>query len=94
MVGQVMSNRLPRWSVVTGTVVGHRPYGLLVSLPSGETGLVDRAMIDDVAAAPEDWPTVGSAITVVGAGYTSAGQLRLSARPSHLAEAANRQPEP
>jgi hypothetical protein len=90
MVGRVMSEKLPRWSVVEGAVVGHRPYGLLVRVPSGETGVVDRAMIADSAVAPADWPAIGSAITVVGAGYTGAGQLRLSARPSHLAEAAAR----
>jgi hypothetical protein len=87
MVGQVMSQELPRWSVVEGTVVGHRPYGLIVRVPSGQTGVVDSAMIADSALAPSDWPAVGEVITVVGAGYTGAGQLRLSARPSHLAEA-------
>jgi hypothetical protein len=92
----MMAGRLPRWSLVSATVVEHTNYGLLVRLTSGETsgevGVVDSGDIGDgpVPPAPE-WPPVGSVITVVGGGYTSAGQLRLSARPSHIAEASARQ---
>jgi predicted RNA-binding protein with RPS1 domain len=89
-----MTGELPKWSVLDGTVTGHRPYGLLVQVPSGETGVVDRALIADSAVATADWPVVGSAITVVVEGYTGAGQLRLSARASHRAQAAARSAEP
>ncbi|GAA4733940.1 hypothetical protein Prum_012250 [Phytohabitans rumicis] len=88
-----MIDRLSRWAIVEGTVVDHVPYGLLVRIPSGETGVVDRALIADSPTERHDWPAIGESIAVVGAGYTSAGQLRLSARQSHLSEARTRSAE-
>ncbi|GAA4636124.1 hypothetical protein GCM10023196_084680 [Actinoallomurus vinaceus] len=82
-----MSDELKRWTIVLGEVVAHMPYGLRVRVPSGEIGVLDSAYLDDVPVAPSDWPDVGSRITVVSGGRTSGGQLRLSARPSHLAHA-------
>lgn len=82
-----MIEPLPRWAVVDGTVLEHVQYGLLVRVPSGEVGVLDRSLISDEPIPIQGWPAVGQVIAVVGAGYTSAGQLRLSARPSHLAMA-------
>jgi hypothetical protein len=86
-------DRLPKWAIVEGTVVDHVPYGLLVRVPSGEMGVVDRVFIADAPIAPHEWPAIGESIAIVGAGYTSAGQLRLSARQSDLAEARSRSAE-
>jgi hypothetical protein len=74
------SARLP-----TPAGVGH--HGLLVSVPSGEIGVVDRADIADSPLPSAAWPVVEDRIIVVGAGYTSAWQLRLSARPSDVVRA-------
>ena len=89
-----MIDRLPKWAIVEGMVVDHVSYGLLVRVPSGEVGVVDRLFIADVPTTLPEWPAIGKSITIVGAGYTSGGQLRLSARPSDLAEARNRSADP
>ncbi|GHJ97342.1 hypothetical protein SNE510_68610 [Streptomyces sp. NE5-10] len=81
-----MAERLTKWSVTTGTVIRHMHYGVRVQVPSGEIGVIDRVHIDDNYVKPASWPTIGSVITVVGAGYAGS-QLRLSSRPSHLNEA-------
>ncbi len=81
-----MAEQLTKWSVTEGTVIHHMHYGLRVRIPSGEIGVVDRVLIDDDYVNPADWPAIGSVITVAGAGCAGS-QLRLSSRPSHLAEA-------
>ncbi|MFJ5613567.1 hypothetical protein ACIQCJ_29815 [Streptomyces sp. NPDC093221] len=82
----VMPEQLQKWSLTRGTVVKHMHYGLRVQVPSGEIGVVDRVDMSDGYLDSEDWPAVGSVITVVGAGYAGR-QLRLSTRPSHIEEA-------
>ncbi|WP_322749412.1 MULTISPECIES: hypothetical protein [unclassified Frankia] len=79
-----MVDRLEKWAVVQAIVVAHMPYGLRVRVPSGEIGVVDRVFVADLPTFPSDWPRVGRQITVVCAGYTTGGQLRLSARQSHI----------
>jgi len=81
-----MAERLAKWSVTDGTVIGHMHYGLRVQIPSAEIGVVVRDHIADDFVDPADWPAIGSVITVVGAGYAGS-QLRLSSRPSHLEQA-------
>lgn len=63
--------------------VGKRRHGLRVQIPSGEIGVVDRIELADGYVNPEDWPAIGSVITVLGAGCCGR-QLRLSTRPSHI----------
>ncbi len=77
-------DRLVKWALVQAVVVAHMSYGLRVRVPSGEIGVVDRAFVADLPIAPSDWPQVGRQILVVCAGYTTGGQLRLSARQSHV----------
>lgn len=84
-----MAEQLAKWAVTSGTVIRHMHYGLRVQVPSGEIGVVDRADIADGGLSPDEWPEVGSVITVLGAGYAGT-QLRLSTRPSHLEEARHR----
>lgn len=86
-----MAERLTKWAITTGTVIRHMHYGLRVQVPSGEIGVVDRRDIADGGTRPEEWPVVGSVITVLGAGYAGS-QLRLSTRASHLEEARRRAP--
>ncbi|MEU5696329.1 hypothetical protein [Actinosynnema sp. NPDC020468] len=81
---------LPRWAVVDGVVVAHLPHGLRVRVPSGEIGVVDRVLISDLVVGASEWPAVGSTLTVVGAGCTTGGQSRLSARRSDVETAPER----
>lgn len=78
-----MAEQLAKWTFTTGTVVSHKHYGLRVQVPSGEIGVVDLVELADGYVSPEDWPAVGSVITVLGAGH-GGRQLRLSTRPSHF----------
>jgi hypothetical protein len=86
-----MTLPLARWTITNGTVVRHMRYGLRVQVPSGEVGVVDRADIADGGLSPDEWPEVGSVITVLGAGYAGT-QLRLTARTSQFDEARRRTP--
>lgn len=69
---------------VLATVVAKMPYGLRVRVSSGEIGVVDRVLIHDLPLREAEWPSVGAEILVVCGGYTSGGQLRLSARESDI----------
>lgn len=84
-----MVEQLAKWSFTIGTVVDHMHYGLRVQVPSGEIGVVDLVELADGYVSPEDWPAIGSVITVLGAGYCGR-QLRLSTRPSHFESARRR----
>ncbi|KQM03262.1 hypothetical protein FF86_10433 [Frankia sp. CpI1-P] len=76
--------RLAKWQIVTAVVIGHMPYGLRARVPSGEIGVVDRVLISDLPIGLSEWPVLGDQLTLVSGGYTSGGQLRLSARTSDL----------
>lgn len=76
--------RLEKWQVVSAVVIEQMPYGLRVRVPSGEIGVVDRVLIHDLPLRSSEWPTQGDELQVVSGGYTSGGQLRLSARSSDL----------
>lgn len=84
--------RLEKWQIVQAVVVAKMPYGLRVRVPSGEIGVVDRILIQDLPIQSSEWPEVGANIQVVCGGYTSGGQLRLSARESDLDIAKTRNP--
>jgi hypothetical protein len=74
---------------ISPTLVARMPYGLRVKVPSGEIGVVDRTLIHDLPPQSSEWPEVRSTIWVVCGGYTTGGQLRLSARESDLDIARN-----
>jgi len=76
--------RLEKWQVVSAVVIKRMPYGVRVRVPSGEIGVVDRALIDDLPLSQSEWPDRGDELQLVSGGYTSGGQLRLSARSSDL----------
>ncbi len=76
--------RLDKWQIVQAVVVAKMSYGLRVKVPSGEIGVVDRALIQDLPLAASEWPDVGCELVLVCGGYTTGGQLRLSARESDL----------
>jgi ribosomal protein S1 len=68
-------------SAVTGTVVCHHPFGLGVHIDDGdEYGHVNITEIGvDSLRGPEDFPPIGSAVTVTVLGYTGIhAQLRLT----------------
>lgn len=78
------SDRLEKWQLVFAIVVAKMPYGLRARVPSGEIGVVDRVLIHDLPLREAEWPSLGAEILVVCGGYTSGGQLRLSARESDI----------
>ncbi|WP_326835141.1 hypothetical protein VSH64_09480 [Amycolatopsis rhabdoformis] len=45
---------------------------------------MDRVLIHDLPLKMAEWPSVGAEILVVDGGYTTGGQLRLSARESDI----------
>ena len=64
-----VAEQLAKWTLTTGAMVGHMHYGLRVQVPSGEIGVVDLVELAAGYVSPEDWPAIGSVITVLGAGY-------------------------
>jgi hypothetical protein len=80
----VVPARLEKWQIIQATVVSKMSYGLRVQVPSGEIGVLDRVLIQDLPSAESEWPEVGTEIVVVCGGYTTGGQLRLSARESDI----------
>jgi hypothetical protein len=74
----------PRYDVVDCVVTGHHTDGLLVTLDSGERGVVERVTVED-APLPSDWPAVGTRLPAVVLGRTRDGRLRLAGRPSYVA---------
>lgn len=75
---------LKKWDIVSAVVVEQMPYGLRVRVPSGEIGVVDRALVSDLPVRSSEWPVPGDRLILVSGGFTSGGQLRLSARASDL----------
>jgi predicted RNA-binding protein with RPS1 domain len=71
---------LPKYTVIECTVIGHRSYGLIVRLDSGESGFVDRSYIADTVLSIDEWPRVNTRIRGILLGYTRDGRVRVSAR--------------
>lgn len=68
-------------SIVEGTVVKLLPYGVLVKLPNGETGLVHISEIDDSYVRDvNDFFRMNDLVAVKILGINEKGRLELSAR--------------
>jgi hypothetical protein len=72
---------------VSGTVICHHPFGLGIRLTDcNQCGHVDVPLIrDGPIRGPEDYPPIGRTAPAVVIRYDVLGQLRLSLRPSDIA---------
>lgn len=76
--------------LVHGNVIAHHPWGIELSLEEVDAyGTVDiRFVADDPAEMNESrFPALGSRLLAKVQGMTPGGQLRLTIRPSDLADA-------
>jgi len=81
-------HRLRAGARVSVTVVCHHPWGVGIRLTDGtQYGHVDVPFIrDGPIRGPQDYRPIGQTMPAVVIRYSGSGQLRLSMRPSDIAE--------
>lgn len=77
-------DRLPVGAHVSGEVMEHAIWGLVLHLDDERVAIVDRVYVGDLPPKPEwpEFPAVGSRVEGVVQGYMPNGQLRVSLRES------------
>jgi hypothetical protein len=76
--------RLPVGACVSGQVMEHAIWGLVLRLDDGRAAVVDRLYVADLPPKPNwpEFPAIGSRVEGIVQGYMPNGQLRVSLRES------------
>lgn len=72
--------------IITGTILRHEPYGVLVDIGYTYEGLIQITDFkDEGIMTPEEYPSIGSEIRVAVLGFKEHGcQIWLGVKPSQL----------